>query len=104
MYDVIHIYKGSCMMSVTVQSEKDHYIYLSAYGTLASELLEKYAEDQREDNEEIFAEWDKSMQEAMVKTGFSAYHKTEDGHIYINTYQDGVGISPEDRIRIQSIS
>ena len=75
---------------------EDHNVYLSAYGPLASVLLERYVEDERADNEELFAEWDESVQKASSQVGFSATHGTEDGYIYISSYQNGIGISAED--------
>ena len=75
----------------------DHIVYLSAYGYLASELLEKYMEGQRADYEELFAEWDESVEKASSQIGFSATHEVEDGYIYVTTFQSGIGISPEDQ-------
>jgi len=99
MFEVVHKYKGSHVLFATVKPNANHYINLSAYGNIASDLLEKYLENQREDNEDQFAEWDKSLQGATSKTGFSTNHATEDGYIYISTFQNGIGISPEDKIR-----
>jgi len=96
MFDVSHKYKSECVLFATVRLDGDHPIYLSAYGELASTLLERYVEDQRADNEDLFAEWDKSLQEASSQLGFEACHKVEDGYVYITTFQSGIGISSED--------
>jgi hypothetical protein len=96
MLNVVHKHKGGTMYFASVRSGTDHFIYLSAYGQLASGLLEKYVADQRADNEELFAEWDKSLEEADAQTGFSAAHEVEDGYVYISTFQDGVGAYPEE--------
>ena len=95
MFDVFHSYKSDYMFFAGVKPDGDHNVYLSAYGLLASALLERYVADQREDNEELFAEWDKSLQAAASQTGFSATHEIEDGYVYINSFQDGIGISEE---------
>ena len=96
MFDITHKHKGGYIFFVTVRLEENHLVYLSAYGQLASLLLEKYVGDQRADNEELFAELDESIQEAASQTGFATTHEVEDGYIYINTFQNGIGISPED--------
>ena len=96
MFDVIHSYKSDHMFFGAVDPEGDHAVYLSAYGRLASVLLEKYMGNQREDNEEVFSEWDKSVQKAASQIGFSATHECENGHIYINSYQNGIGMPEED--------
>ncbi|MFC1718397.1 hypothetical protein ACFL6S_32375 [Candidatus Poribacteria bacterium] len=54
-------------------------------------------EDQREDDEEVFAKWDKSLRKAASKVGFSATHEIEDGHVYISSSQNGIGVSEEDK-------
>ena len=96
MPNVTHKHKGGYVFFVTVKSDSDHSIYLTAYGRLAAALLEKYAEDQRADNEELFAEWDKSVQEASSQIGFSASHEVEDGYVYVTTFQNGLRIPQED--------
>jgi len=73
----------------------DHAVYLSAYGDLASTLLERYIEGHRDDYEKLFAEWDKSVEKAKSQNGFSVSHEVEDGYIYVSSFQDGIGISPE---------
>lgn len=99
MFDVTHKYKGAHMFTATVKPNGTHHVHFSAYGNLASDLLEKFLDGQRVDNEETFAEWDKSLQEAISKTGYSATHKVEDGYVYITTFQAGIGISEEDKVR-----
>ena len=79
----------------TIRPNGDHDVYLSAYGDMASMLLERYVEGHRDDYEELFSEWDKSVQKASSQTGFSAAHEVEDGYIYISSFQDGIGISTE---------
>jgi hypothetical protein len=96
MFDVTHKYKGGCVFFATVRLNEDHSVYLSAYGELASGLLEKYVEDQRADNEDLFAEWDKSLEKARSQVGFAATHEVEGGYVFISTFQSGIGISPED--------
>jgi len=95
MFDVINKSKSQYMFFAGVKPDGDHYVYLSAYGTLASAVLERYVEDQRDDNEELFDEWDKSVQKAASQVGFSTTHAVEDGHIYINSFQNGIGITKE---------
>lgn len=93
-------YKGARIANAffaTIRPNGDHLVYLSAYGQLASALLEKYADDQRADNEELFAEWDKSVQKAISQTGFSASHEVEDGYVYVTTFQGGIEISPKEK-------
>ena len=80
----------------TVNPNGNHSVYLSAYGQIASTLLQKYVEDQRADNEELFDEWDKSVKKAGSEIGFSAAHKIEDGYIYISSFQDGIGMPESD--------
>jgi hypothetical protein len=55
-------------------------------------------EDKRADNEELFAEWDDSVQKASSQAGFTASHETEDGYVYISSFQNGIGMSGEHRI------
>ena len=95
-FKVTYKYKRGYIFFATVRLDGDHSVYLSAYGQLASALLEKYVEDQRADNEELFAEWDKSLQEASSQPGFETHHEVEDGCVYINTFQSGIGISSEE--------
>jgi len=80
----------------TVKPNGDHTVYLSAYGDMASTLLERYMEGHREDYEKLFAEWDKSVEKAKSQTGFSISHEVEDGYIYVTSFQDGIGISSEE--------
>jgi len=94
MYD--NIYKGGCVFFAELRDDGDHPVYVSAYGKLASELLKKYVEGQKADNEKLFAKWDKSVQEAISKIGFTASHQIEDGHIYITTYQGGVVLTSKE--------
>ncbi len=96
MFDVIHKHKSQHMFFAGVKLDGDHTVYLSAYGSLASIVLEKYVEDQRDDNEELFTEWDKSLKKAASQVGFSAAHAVEDGHVYVSSFQDGIGVSEED--------
>ncbi|MFC1713724.1 hypothetical protein ACFL6S_08650 [Candidatus Poribacteria bacterium] len=94
--DVIHCYKSEYMCFAGIKPDGDHNVYLSGYGLLASALLGKYLEDQRDDNKKLFAEWDKSLQEAASQAGFSATHEVEDGYVYISSFQNGIGISAEE--------
>lgn len=98
MFDVTHKYRGGQIFFATLKPGGDngHPVYLSGYGQMASDLLEKYVDDQRADNEELFSEWDKSIQEASSTPGFSAVHEVEDGYVYVTTFQNGIGISPEE--------
>ena len=96
MFDVVNKYKSEYMFFAGLRPDGDHSVYLSAYGRLASILLEKYVEDQRADDEEVFTEWDKSLKKAASQVGFSANHDIEDGHIYISSFQNGIGVSEED--------
>ena len=96
MFEVVSSYKSDHIFFATVKLDEDHSVYLSAYGTLASGFLEKYIENQREDYEELFAEWDKSVKKAGAQVGFSATHEVEDGHIYVSSFQAGIGIAEED--------
>ena len=98
MFDVINSHKSENMCFAGVKPDGDHNVYLSAYGRLASVLLERYVEDQRADNEELFAEWDKSLQAAASQVGFSATHEIEDGYVYISSFQDGIGVSAKEAI------
>ena len=81
----------------TMEQNGDHAVYLSAYGDLASRLLERYIEGHRDDYEKLFAKWDESVEKAKSQTGFSVSHEVEDGYIYISSFQDGIGISPEEQ-------
>ncbi len=96
MFDVVSKYKSDNMFFAGLKPGGDHYVYLSAYGRLASVLLEKYVEDQRADDEEVFTEWDKSLDKAASQVGFSASHEIEDGHVYITSFQSGIGVSEEE--------
>lgn len=96
MFDIVHSYKSEYMFFATVNPNKGHHVFLSSYGSEASTLLEKFVEDQKADNEELFAEWDKLLQEAALEVGFAATHPIEDGHIYITSFQNGIGVSEEE--------
>ena len=98
MFNVIHKHKSEHMFFAAVRSEGDHDVYLSAYGSLASALLEKYIAGQRVDNEEIFTEWDESLQKAASQVGVSITHAIEDGHLYVSSFQNGIGVIEEDEI------
>ncbi len=99
-YIVNNKYKSTYLYFATIKSksnnEDGHYIYLSGYGQQASELLDKYIENQVEDNEEVFAELDNFVQEANSTIGYSKYITFENDCIYVSTFQNGIGISPED--------
>jgi len=101
MFDVIHIHKGKYICFAGLKPDGDHNVYLSAYGPLASVLLGRYVEDKRADNEELFSEWDESLRKAASQVGFSATHETEDGYIYISSFQNGIGISAEDEAALK---
>jgi hypothetical protein len=77
----------------TVKLNSECFVYLSAYGLLASALLRKYVAGQKADNEELFAGWEESVHEASSQPGFSATYEVEDGYLYINTFQSGIGVS-----------
>jgi hypothetical protein len=79
----------------TINPNGGYSVYLSAYGQIASTLLQKYVEGDRADNEEWFDEWDKSVQKASSQAGFKTSHKVEDGYIYISTYENGIGMPEE---------
>ena len=96
MLDIIHIYASERMCFAGLKADGDHNVYLSAYCPLASVLLGRYVEDKRADNEELFSEWDESLRKAASQVGFSATHETEDGCVYISSFQNGIGISAED--------
>ena len=96
MSNVTHRYKGGTMFFATVKPGADQFIYLSAYGDLASGLLEKYVDDQRVDSEELFAKWDESLKQVESEAGFVATHQVEDGYVYMSTFQNGIGASQED--------
>ena len=96
MFEVVNSYKSALILFASVKLDGDHSVYLSAYGTLACGFLEKYVENQREDDEELFAEWDKSVQKAGSQVGFSATHEIEDGYIYMSSFQAGIGVAEKD--------
>jgi plastocyanin len=98
MFDIISLYRSDNICFAGIKPKEDHNVYLSAYGTLVSTLLERYAEDKRADNEELFAEWDESVQKASSQAGFTATHETEDGYVYISSFQNGIGMSGERRV------
>ena len=89
------------MCFVGLKPHEDHNVYLSAYSPLASVLLGRYVEDERADNEELFAEWDESLQKASSQVGFSAAHEAEDGYVYISSFQNGIGFSAEDKAALK---
>ena len=101
MFDIIHTYKSEYMCFAGLKPHEEHNVYLSAYGPLASVLLERYVEDERADNEELFAEWDGSVRKASSQVGFSATHEAEDGYIYISSFQNGFEISAEDEAALK---
>jgi len=98
MYSKYKSGKRGYVFFTTLRPNADHSVYLSSYGYLASGLLEKYVGGQRADYEELFAEWDESVQKASIQTGFSATHQVEDGYVYVTSFQSGIGISSEDEI------
>jgi hypothetical protein len=79
----------------TIDQNGDHAVYLSAYGDLASKLLERYIEGHRDDYEGLFAKWDKSVEKAKSQIGFSVSHEVEGGYICVSSFQDGIGIPSE---------
>jgi hypothetical protein len=103
MLDVTRKYKSTYLCFATLKSDNEdsHLIYLSGYGTQASDLLDKYTKDQRVDNEDLFAEWDKLVEDAKSKVGFSTAIPIENDCVYISTFQDGIGISEEDEVGIK---
>ena len=80
----------------TIEPNGGNSVYLSAYGDLASMILERYIEGHREDYEELFAKWDKFVQTAKSQNGFSTSYEVEDGYVYISSFQDGIGVSVEE--------
>ena len=80
----------------TIEPNDDNAVYLSAYGDLASMILERYIEGHREDYEELFTKLDKFVQTAKSQNGFSANYEVEDGYVYISSFQDGIGVSAEE--------
>ena len=98
MFDFTRKNKGLNVYFATVEpdSESGHYIYISGYGQMVSELLHKYVENQRDDNKELFAKWDELIKNAKTEIGFKSIDEVEDGYIYVTTFQSGVGISEED--------
>ena len=99
-YVINHKYKSVylCFATVKPDNEDGHYVYLSAYGQQASVLLDKYIENQRADSEELFAEWDKFIQEAESAVGYTKSITLDNECIYVSTFQNGVGISAEDEV------
>ena len=95
MYDRDRDGRSKYTYFAKLEQNGDHAVYLSAYGDLASTLLERYIEGHRDDYEKLFDEWDKSVEKAKSQTGFSVSHAVEDGYIYISSFQDGIGISSE---------
>ena len=98
MFDVIHKNKGGYVYFATLQPKDNegHLIYLSGYGQIVADLVEKYIEDQRADNEELFSKWDQLIEEARKSVGYSSSQEVEDGYIYVTTFQNGIGVSAED--------
>jgi len=96
-------YKSAYLCFATIKSDSDdgHFIYLSGYGQQASDLLYKYIEDHRDDNEKQFSEWDKLVEDAKSKIGFNTAIPIENDCVYITTFQNGVGISEEDEAGIR---
>ena len=103
MLNMVHKNKGGSTLFATFKSDGNsgHEIYLSSYGTHVSELLEKYLKEQRLDNEELFTELDKHIEEASLSVGYSATLAIEDGHAYITTFQNGIGVTPEEEAGIK---
>lgn len=97
-YFITNKYKSTylCFVTIKPNNEDGHYIYLSSYGQQASDLLDKYTENKIEDNEELFSELDRFVQEAKSTIGYSKYITLENDCIYVSTFQNGIGISPED--------
>ena len=101
---VTHKYKGLNIYFATIQpdSADSPFVYISGYGRQASDLLNKYIEDQREDNKELFAKWDELIGKAKTEIGFKAIEKIggddkiDAEYVYITTFQNGIGISEED--------
>ncbi|MBM3212537.1 hypothetical protein FJZ33_09965 [Candidatus Poribacteria bacterium] len=104
MFNIVHKYKGSHVFFATDNPSGSHQVNFSAYGSPASELLEKYLGNQREDHEDLFSKWDISYKEAVTKPGFSATIDVENSFIYISTFQNGIGITPEDKIKSKKVS
>jgi len=100
-YIITQKYKSTYLCFATIKSnnEDNHYIYLSGYGQQASDILDKYTENQVEDNEELFAQLDTFIREAKSTTGYSKYIILENDCIYVSTFQNGIGILPEDEAR-----
>jgi hypothetical protein len=101
---IIHKYKGLNTYFATIQpdSADSPFVYISGYGRQVSDLLDKYIDDQRADNEELFARWDELIEKAKTEIGFKAIEKiggddkVDEEYVYITTFQNGVGISEED--------
>jgi len=104
MLNIIHKHKARFTFFATIKTSADHLIYLSAYGDETGKLLEKYLEDQREDDEEMFSEWDKSIEKASSDVGLALFHEVGDSYIYVNTFQNGIGISLEDEANMMQRS
>jgi len=98
MLDVIQKNKGGYIYFATLRTDngEGHLIYLSGYGQLVTDLVDKYIEGQRDDHEELFTEWDRLIEEAKSSVGYSATHEIEDGYVYVTTFQSGIGISAEE--------
>ena len=96
MFKITYKSKSGQMLLATFSRNGAHPVYLSAYGQAVAILLNKYVEDQKADNEELFAEWDKSFEKAKAETGFSAVHEAEGGYVYISTFQSGIGMPEEE--------
>ena len=62
-------------LSLRVRPHEEHNVYFSAYSPLPSVLLKRYVEGERADNEELFSEWDESLQAAASQVGYSAIHE-----------------------------
>lgn len=100
MMNVVKKAKGNTTFFATLSqdSEDGHYVYLSGYGAQASELLDRYFKEDRESSEhaEMFKKWDESISSAFQQVGFSCVHEVEDGYVYITSFQNGIGVTPED--------
>ncbi|MGQ9609336.1 MAG: hypothetical protein ACUVWN_08540 [bacterium] len=103
MFDVIHKNKGGYVYFATLQPKdgESHLIYISGYGQIVSDLVEKYISKQRVDHEELFSKWDELIEEAKNTVGYSSSQEIEDGYFYVTTFQNGIGVSAEDEAGVK---
>lgn len=103
MFDVIHKNKGGYVYFATLQPKdgESHLIYISGYGQIVSDLVEKYISKQRADHEELFSKWDKLIEDAKNTVGYSSSQEIEDGYFYVTTFQNGIGVSAEDEAGVK---